>query len=55
MNEVIISDVHVQVTNDAGVFHVMLLIGNNIYDISEMTASDEAVADAVMSLEAMKS
>jgi len=54
MEVAVISDMDLQVQNDNGIKHVMLRIGPNVYDITEMVFMDELVEAAIVSLEAME-
>ncbi len=54
MNECLIGDTSVYVMRDGHDFHVVLQIGVDEFDITETVLMNEAVEDAIMSLEAMK-
>lgn len=50
----LLSDTDVSVHTDGDSTHVMLRIGVVEYDISEIVFADQAVEDAINTLEAMK-
>ena len=51
MNTEAITDVDLLVHNNQGIKNVLLRIGPNTYDITEMVFMDELVEAAIMSLE----
>ncbi len=53
MKECLIGDTSVYVMRDGDDFHVMLRIGADKFDISDLVLLNDEVENAIMSLEAM--
>ncbi len=53
MKECLIGDTSVYVMRDGHDFHVVLQIGTDEFDITDTVLMNEAVENAIMSLEAM--
>ena len=53
MNECLVSDTSVYIMRDGDDFHVMVRIGADKFDITELVLLNDEVENAIMSLEAM--